>query len=118
MPRSGLAMMAPLLNVLLGLWLFVSAFALPRSMGQSALTAVIGIAAAGTAIISIYSRGARYVTLGLGVFLFLASVLGGGSRASVWHNVVIAALMMMGAALGDRHHTREIREGEQHLAHA
>jgi hypothetical protein len=108
-------MMAPLLNVLLGLWLFVSAFALPRTIGQFALTAVIGVAVAVAGVVSIYTRAARYVSLGLATLLFFVTVMGDGSRGPVWHNVVIAAMIMVGAALGDRH----LPQGsEQTLANA
>lgn len=111
--RMGMA--APVLSVLLGLWLFVSAFALHRPPGQFVVTALLGIAAAVTAVVSIYARGARYVGLGIASLLFFTAVLGGGSRAAVWHNVVIAAVMVIASGFGDR---RAPSRDERRLAHA
>lgn len=102
-PTAETRMVAPILNVLLGLWLFVSAFALQRPTGQFVMTALLGIATAATAVFSIYTRAARYVNLGIAFLLFFVSVLGSGPRASVWHNVVIAAVIVLMSGWGDRH---------------
>ena len=89
-------------NMLMGLWLFVSAFVLPQSRGQFASTAICGALAAFFAAYTSYNRRSRYLTAAVGalvvVLAFAAHPLG---SATFWHNGIMGISIAV-AAYADR----------------
>jgi hypothetical protein len=102
-------MAARVLNVLIGTWLFLSAFAWPHGLMQGMAALVCGILTMLTALVSIYYPRVRYVTAVIAVGLFVSSM----STAvrydrTFWHNAVIAIAIFV-VALVDRGTPRERR---------
>jgi hypothetical protein len=78
-------------NVLIGTWLFLSAFAWPHSPAEAALTMVVGGLSVVFALATIYHGAFRYVNAGLAVVLFVSALaLSGWTGPTMWHNAVAA----------------------------
>jgi hypothetical protein len=104
-------MMSRVLSALIGAWLFFSAFAFPRPPAQTALTAILGGLAIALAVGGIFDLRARYANEVFAFLLFGVSVVsltvrGAHSTVPYWHDVVVAALILVCSALGDKHEFR------------
>jgi hypothetical protein len=95
-------MTARIVNVLIGLWLFASAFILPQGRGQLTTTAICGLLIALSAALTSYDHRLRYLTeaLGLAVVVLAFAVHPLGS-ATFWHNGVMG-ISTIAAAFADR----------------
>jgi len=96
-------MSARIFNVLLGAWLFLSAFAWPHSGMQFPAALVCGGLTVVLSLATIYIPGLRYLTAVVAALLFassIASVRHWDPRTS-WHNAIIAVAIFV-AALIDR----------------
>jgi len=89
-------------NVLVGTWLFLSAFAWPHSSIQGVTALVCGALTVLCALATIYAPRVRYLTALVALVLFVASVAS-ASRLdrTVWHNGILAIAVFV-AALVDR----------------
>ena len=89
-------------NILMGLWLFASAFVLPQGRGQLASTAICGALAVVFTALTSYDRRSRYLTAAVGalvvVLAFAAHPLG---SATFWHNGIVGMSIAV-AAWADR----------------
>ena len=94
-------MSARIFNVLLGTWLFLSAFAWPHTTAQKMATVAAGVLTVLTALVSIYVPRVRYLTALLAVALFVTSLATAGMSQTFWHNAVCAIAIFI-AALFDR----------------
>jgi len=92
------AMTTRIFNILMGLWLFVSAFVLPQGRGQVASTAICGVLTIVFAALTSYDRRSRYLTEAIGalvvVLAFAVHPLG---SATFWHNGVMGISIAVGA---------------------
>lgn len=89
-------------NILMGLWLFASAFVLPQGRGQLASTAICGVLAALFAALTSYDRRSRYVTAAVGAFVVvLAFAVYPMGSATFWHNGIMGISIAVGG-LADR----------------
>jgi hypothetical protein len=102
-------MSARILNVLIGTWLFLSAFAWPHSPTQKVAALACGVLTMLSALASIFYPRVRYLTAVLAVVLFVSS-LSTAARYDVtfWHNAVVAIGIFV-VALFDRGTPRERR---------
>ena len=93
-------MTARIFNVLLGTWLFLSAFAWPHQSAQGFTALVCGALTVFFALLTIYLPNARYMTAATAVVLFVASIAS-SSRLdrTFWHNAVIAVAIFVAAVL-------------------
>lgn len=95
-------MTARIFNILMGLWLFASAFIWPQGRGQFVSTAICGALTALFAALTSYNRRSRYVTAAVGllvvVLAFAAHPLG---SATFWHNGIVG-ISIAAAAWADR----------------
>jgi hypothetical protein len=95
-------MTARIFNILMGLWLFVSAFVWPHGRAQIAFTAICGALTALFAALTSYNRRSRYVTAAVGalvvVLAFAMHPLGSGT---FWHNAIVGVSIVT-AAFADR----------------
>jgi hypothetical protein len=95
-------MTARIFNILIGLWLFASAFILPQGHGQVAVTAICGVLTTVFAALTSYDVRSRYLTEAVGVLVivlaFAAHPLG---SAAFWHNGVMGISIAV-AAWADR----------------
>ena len=85
-------------NILMGLWLFASAFVLPQGRGQLASTAICGALAVVFTALTSYDRRSRYLTAAVGalvvVLAFAAHPLG---SATFWHNGIVGISIAVAA---------------------
>jgi hypothetical protein len=92
------AMTARIFNILIGVWLFVSAFVLPQGHGQVASTAICGALTTVFAALTSYDRRSRYLTAAVGalvvVLALAAHPLG---SAAFWHNGVMGISIAVAA---------------------
>jgi len=95
-------MTARIFNILMGLWLFASAFVLPQGRGQWTSTAICGALAALFAVLTSYNRRSRYVTAAVGALVVvLAFAIYPLGSATFWHNGIVG-LSIAVAAWADR----------------
>lgn len=95
-------MTARIFNLLMGLWLFASAFVLPQSRGQLASTAICGALTVLFAALTSYDRRSRYITATVGaVVVALAFAVHSLGSATFWHNGIIGISIAV-AAVADR----------------
>ena len=95
-------MTARIFNLLMGLWLFASAFVLPQGRAQAAATAICGALTVLFAALTSYSLRSRYVTAAVGVLVVvLAFAIHQLGSATFWHNAIIGVSIAV-AAVADR----------------
>ena len=95
-------MTARIFNILMGLWLFASAFILPQSRGQWASTAICGALAALFAALTSYNLRSRYVTAAIGALVVvLAFAIHPLGSATLLHNGIVGISIAV-AGLADR----------------
>jgi hypothetical protein len=91
-------MPARIFNVLMGVWLFASAFILPQGRVQFASTAMCGVLAALFAVFTNYDLRARYVSAAIGALVVvLALAIHPLGSATFWHNGVMGISIAAGA---------------------
>jgi hypothetical protein len=93
-------MTARIFTILIGTWLFLSAFAWPHQSAQGFTALVCGALTVFFALLTIYLPNVRYMTAATAVVLFVAS-LASAARLdrSFWHNAVIAVAIFFAAVL-------------------
>lgn len=84
-------MSARIVNVVLGAWLFVSAFVWRHSPPQLTNSWVVGVLCVAFALIAMSMPSARYLNTALSIWLFLSAfLLPRISTATLWNNVLVA----------------------------
>jgi hypothetical protein len=78
------------LNVVLGAWLFISAFAWPHAQAQMINTWILGILTVVVALVATAVPSARYVNAMLAVWLFISAWALPSGRGTTWNNVLVA----------------------------
>jgi hypothetical protein len=82
---------ARVVNIVLGIWLFISAFIWPHSYSQMTNTWVVGVLCVAFAVISMRVPEARYLNAILAVWLFISvwalPTISAGTR---WNNALVA----------------------------
>ena len=78
-------------TLLLGVWLFISAFIWPHTTSQMTNTWICGVIAVVFAAIAMRAPQARYVNTILAIWLFISAfALPSVSIGTVWNNVIVA----------------------------
>ncbi len=89
-------------NILMGVWLFVSAFVMPQGRGQIASTAICGALTTLLAVLTTYDPRSRYLTEAVGALVVvLALTVHPVGSATFWHNGVMGISIAV-AAWADR----------------
>jgi hypothetical protein len=87
----------------LGVWLVVAAFAWPHSNGQRATEWVVGALVFASSLGASRLAGARYLTMLLAAWLFIAAfTVTGTSAFARWNDVVVAVLLFVAMAWRER----------------
>jgi hypothetical protein len=82
------------LNVALGVWLFISAFAWPHTMAQHTNTWICGVLAVVFALAATRYPQARVLNTILSVWLFISVwLLPRGNVGTAWNNALVAIVM-------------------------
>ena len=85
-------------NILMGVWLFASAFVLPQSRVQLASTALCGALTALFAVFTNYDLRSRYVSAAIGLLtVVLAFAVHPMGSATFLHNGVMGISIAVGA---------------------
>jgi len=95
-------MTARIVNIVLGIWLFVSAFIWPHSYAQMNNTWIVGVLVVVFALIATRVPEARYLNAILAVWLFISVwALPTMSVGTQWNNALVAiAIFLMSLAPG------------------
>ncbi len=101
------------LSLILGVWLFISAFIWPHSQAQMTNTWILGVLAVVFSLVSMYVNAqARYLNTILSIWLFISAfALPRISIGTAWNNCIVAIVMFIasltsaGAARGLRRAT-------------
>ncbi len=84
-------MPARTLNVIIGVWLFVSAFAWRHSPASFTNTWIVGLLVAIFALVAMRTPAARFVNTALSIWLFVAAfALPHATSGTVWNNALCA----------------------------
>jgi len=87
---------ARVVNIVLGIWLFISAFLWPHSYAQMNNTWICGVLAVAFALIAMRVPEARYLNTILAVWLFVSAwALPRISTATPWNNAIVAIAMFL-----------------------
>ena len=82
---------ARFVNVLLGVWLFISAFLWPHTQAQLTNTWVLGVVCVIVAMLAMSIPALRYVNTALAIWLFISAfALPTQSQGTLWNNVLVA----------------------------
>lgn len=98
MPQDAYAS-ARAVNIVVGVWLFISAFIWPHSQAQMTNTWIVGLLAVVFAIAAMRAEQARYLNTILAVWLFISVwALPSLNLGTMWNNA-LAAIVMFFASL-------------------
>jgi hypothetical protein len=94
-------------NVILGIWLFLSAFLWPHSAAQRTNTWILGVLCVAFALSAMRSPESRYLNTILAIWLFISVwALPSISIATQWNNAIVAIAIFVASLvpsyLGDR----------------
>jgi hypothetical protein len=85
---------ARFVNIVLGIWLFISAFIWPHSYAQMTNTWILGVLCVAFALIAMRVPEARYLNTILAVWLFISVwALPSISVGTQWNNAIVAILI-------------------------
>jgi hypothetical protein len=80
-----------MVNVILGIWLFISAFAWPHSQSQLTNTWILGALCVVFALVAMGVPWVRYLNTLLAIWLFISAwALPSTSAGTIWNNVLVA----------------------------
>jgi hypothetical protein len=102
---------ARVVNLVLGVWLFISAFVWSHESAQMTNTWILGVVAVIFAIVAMRVPAVRYVNSVLAVWLFISAfVLPHLHRGTVWNNALVALVMFFVSLQSPGTDTRELSE--------
>ncbi|MBI5545397.1 MAG: hypothetical protein HY901_16045 [Deltaproteobacteria bacterium] len=105
-------MAARVANIVLGIWLFMSAFLWPHSPQQATNTWVMGVLCVSFAIVALAMPQASYLNTALSAWLLVSAfVLPRVSSATLWNNALVAVAIFL-ASLAPREIPRAMRRRE------
>jgi hypothetical protein len=89
-------MAARTLNLIVALWLFVSAFAWPRTVPSFTNAWVVGLLAAGIAVMGMTREKARFANTALSAWLLVSAfVLPQRAPIARWNDLAVAVAMLI-----------------------
>lgn len=102
-------MTARWVNVVLGAWLFISAFVWRHSDAQFTNTWVVGLLIVAAALLGIRYSWGRYINMGLAAWLFLSTLFFPRiASATLWNNLIVAIIVFAMAVAPTRIERRRI----------
>lgn len=83
-------------NLVLGAWLFISAFIWPHTASSQANTWIVGALMAGAAIWAMFAPPVRWVNTVLAIWLFISTFfIPHVTTGTVWNNAIVAILVFL-----------------------
>ncbi len=96
-------------NLMLGGWLFVSAFLWDHSNGQRANAAIVGFLVFASALGAVTSAQLRLVNTALAMWLFVSTLaLPGAGAGTQWNNALVALAVFLFSLVAPRRERRII----------
>jgi hypothetical protein len=90
-------------NVVLGVWLFVSAFIWPHSQAQFTNSWILGIIAVAASLVALSVPAVRFVNTLLGAWLFISAwALPRVTGGTAWNDVIVGAAIFIVSLVGAR----------------
>ena len=84
------------LNLILGIWLILSAFIWPHSPAQVTNAIVVGVLFAIFALIALRLPAFRFPNAILAIWLFISSwTLPSGTSGTIWNNVIVSIVVFV-----------------------
>ncbi len=85
---------ARIANIVLGVWLFISAFLWPHTYTQMTNSWILGVLCVVFALVALSAPPARYLNTALAVWLFISAfAFTANSQGTVWNNAIVAVLI-------------------------
>jgi hypothetical protein len=88
-------MAARTVNVLLGIWLFISAFVWNHNLAQRTNTWICGVLVVIFALLATRAPAARFVNVVLGAWLFVSAFFLGPNHGTVWNNALVGIAVLL-----------------------
>lgn len=88
-------MAARTLNILLGIWLFISAFAWTHPPAQRASTWICGVLCVIIALVATRVAAVRFLNVVVGAWVFLSAFVLGHGNATLWNNVLVGIAIVL-----------------------
>lgn len=94
--RTGNGQIARGLNVLLGIWLFISAFIWYHTAAERTNTWILGVLCVVFALIAMSTPQARWLNTALSIWLFISVwVLPHSNLGTMWNNALVAIAVFL-----------------------
>jgi hypothetical protein len=91
------------INIVLGVWLFISAFAWEHTSAQFTNAWLVGLLIAACAAAATRIDGARYLNTILAVWLFLSNwIIPTQFEGTVWNNILVSIAVLVLSLAGNR----------------
>ncbi len=85
---------ARVVNLLIGAWVFISAFVWPHTRGEQTDTWILGVLIFIASIVAMFSPRVRFANTLLAIWLFIATlVIPHQDPATVWNNCIAAIVV-------------------------
>jgi hypothetical protein len=85
-----------ILNAILGVWLFISAFLWPHAQAQTTNTWIVGVLAVVFALVAMAVPWVRYFNTLLAIWLFISAwALPTLHAGTIWNNVLVSIAMFI-----------------------
>jgi|SRR5689334_10083582 hypothetical protein len=88
-------MAARTLNILVGIWLFISAFAWVHTPASLTSTWICGVLCVLIALIATRVAPVRYLNVALGAWVFVSAFVLGHNEATLWNNVLVGIAIVV-----------------------
>ncbi len=89
------------INIVLGIWLFISAFAWPHTTAQFTNEWVVGLLVVVCAGVALRVDAARYANTVLAVWLFFSNwILHTEASGTAWNNIIVAIAIFVASLAG------------------
>ncbi|HUJ59379.1 MAG TPA: hypothetical protein VLX92_12830 [Kofleriaceae bacterium] len=83
-------------NLIAGVWLFISAFVWPHTMGELTDTWIVGVLIAIASIWALYTPAMRFANTVLSIWLFFSTlVIAHTVVATTWNNLIAAIVVFV-----------------------
>ncbi|HEY8923623.1 MAG TPA: SPW repeat protein [Polyangia bacterium] len=90
-------------NVAVGVWIFISAFAWHHSGAQFTNTWIMGLITTVVALVSLTVPSARFVNTAGGIWLVLSAfLLPAASAGTMWNNLIFGIIVAVVSVIGAR----------------
>lgn len=87
---------ARIANIVLGVWLFISAFLWPHTQAQLTNSWVVGLAIIAVALIALAAPPVKYINTALAIWLFISVwALPAEAAGTQWNNAIVAILVFL-----------------------